>query len=65
MFLYDTGIKLSKLKKESYHVRLFKIRKLEIQEGKHLNFILNKEKRKKGKLLNHCMKKGLLLKLNI
>ena len=40
-----------------------KFEKLDIQEEKHLNFILNIEKGL-GKLLNPCMKKIVLLKVN-
>ena len=37
---------------------------LNIKEEKHLSFILTKEKYL-GKLLNHCLKKVVLLKVNI
>ena len=42
-----------------------KCEKVDIQEEKHLNFILKKEKKKLGKLLNPCMKKVVLLKVNL
>ena len=41
-----------------------KFEKLDIKEEKHLNFIFNKKKGL-GKLLNPCIKKVVLLKVNI